>query len=92
MSLGMLIDAGHQLLVEELRGVSGMSLLEAETAIDEMFLPEPVRLRLEQQRAKEAEIAAIREEVRQQQAFFARAGMAGIFALPPVTRKDTAAA
>lgn len=92
MTLGMLIDAGHQLLVEELRGVSGMSLLEAEAAIDEMFLPEHARIALEKQRAKEAEIAAIREQVRQQEAFFARAGMAGIFALPPVTRKQTAAA
>jgi hypothetical protein len=91
MSLGMLIDAGHQILVEELRGVSGMSLFEAEQQIDEMFLPEQVRRDLEAKRAKEAEIAAIREQVRQQQAFFARAGMGGVFALPPVTRKQTAA-
>lgn len=90
MSLGMLIDAGHQLLVEELRGVGGMSMIEAEAAIDEMFLPEKARLELERQRAREAEIAAIREQVKQQQAFFARAGMGGVFALPPV-RKDTVA-
>lgn len=58
----------------------GGTLADASDKITEMFLPETEKQRL-------AELRDIRSQVAAQDAFFARAGMGGVRALPPVSRK-----